>query len=142
MIDSVKAPFASDLDRLPRGRLLRVVLGGDGANDLAGEAAAELPELALLLADSEIHSSLRIRFSGRRGDVHASRLTGQSTAGKSTPGPGRKRRSPGPRPADMFRSVRQYWRRRLAVFGGLAVVAAAIGAGTYFLIDSLEGSES
>jgi hypothetical protein len=42
----------------------------------------------------------------------------------------------------MFRSVRKYWRRRLAVLGGLAVVAAAIGAGTYFLIDSLEGSES
>src|SRR4051794_17352728 len=42
----------------------------------------------------------------------------------------------------MFRTVRQYWRRRLAVLGELAVVAAAIGAGAYFLIDSLEGSES
>lgn len=42
----------------------------------------------------------------------------------------------------MFRAVRPFRRRRLAVLGGLVVVLAAIGVGGYFLIHSLQGNET
>jgi len=68
--DAVETPRAGGLDRLPRGRFFSVVLGGDGTNDLPGEAPAELPELPLLVADSEIHSGLPCPIQGVSRRAH------------------------------------------------------------------------
>jgi hypothetical protein len=54
-LEAVEPPLAGGLDGLPRDALVRVVLGGDRADDLNGEATDLLLELALFVVELEIH---------------------------------------------------------------------------------------
>ena len=61
VIEAVEAPPARLLDHLPRSALVPVVLGRRRTNHLAGELAAAVLELTLLISQSEIHASTYLR---------------------------------------------------------------------------------
>ena len=62
VVDAVQPPLASRPDDFPRHALVAVVLFGHGADNLAGEPAALVPVLELVVVELEIHGAPPLRI--------------------------------------------------------------------------------